>query len=319
MTGSQRPWVVVLAGGDGRRLLGALVGGQRLDRPKQFCRLQGESLLRRTLRRAEGITHRDHTVAVVRHAHRAWWREELRDLPSENVLAQADNRGTGVAILHALAHVLQRDDNPTLVFLPSDHSAESEAILTESVRLAARCAAADLRHLVLLGVTADRPETEYGWILPRTGDASSLRNVERFVEKPDAIAAAALHAAGALWNSFIFACSGHALLTAFEASHPHLLRTCLRSFLVRHLDDSQERAVYRALPRVDFCGEVLQAAVERLRVLTVPPCGWTDLGTPARVNAWLKRASIRRRPASQALAGRRVARCVSARRRSCAS
>ena len=290
MTHSKRPWVVVLAGGDGRRLIGALVGGQRLDRPKQFCSLRGESLLRRTLRRAEGITTPDRTVVVVRHDHRRWWQEELRDLSPGNVLAQADNRGTGVAILHALAHVLQRDDNPTLVILPSDHSAENEATLTESARAASQYAASGHPHLVLLGITAERPETEYGWILPRTEDAARLRVVERFVEKPDAHLASALHAAGGLWNSFIFASSGHALLAAFEASHPHLLRTCFRAFLVRHLDESQERALYGALPRVDFCGEVLPPAVAHLRVLTVPACGWTDLGTPTRVNAWLERS-----------------------------
>lgn len=293
MPNSPSPWVVVLAGGDGRRLLGALVDGQRLDRPKQFCFLQDESLLHRTLRRAENISDPDRIVAVVRHDHRRWWRDELRDLPPEHVLAQADNRGTGVAILHALAHVLQRDDNPTLVFLPSDHSAEKESTLTESMRSAAQYAASGREHLVLLGVTADRPETEYGWILPRSGDSASLRAVERFVEKPDAQLAAVLHTAGGLWNSFILACSGRALLAAFEASHPHLLRTCLRSFLVGHLDDSRERALYGALPRVDFCAEVLPAAVGQLRVLTVPACGWTDLGTPARVEEWLTRSACR--------------------------
>lgn len=290
MTGSLRPWVVVLAGGEGRRLAGAIINGRRVDRPKQFFYLQGESLLQRALRRSGCIADPGRTVAVVRHEHRHWWQEELRELPTENVLAEADNRGTAVAILHALVHILQRDDDPTLVFLPSDHTAANERTLIDSACSAARFAGESREHLVLLGITAEGPETEYGWIIPRIRGTASPHAVERFVEKPAAEVAARLHASGGLWNSFIFAGSARALLAMFEASHPYLLHTCIRSFRDQEPNEAEQQAPLRELPRVDFCGDVLQSAVTRLRVLPVPACGWTDLGTPQRVNAWLERS-----------------------------
>ena len=290
MIGQHRPWVVILAGGDGRRLNGALVRGQRLDRPKQFCRLGGsESLLVETLRRAERITHRSRVIVVVREDHRRWWSDELAQLPSQNVLAQAENRGTAVAILHALVHLLQRDTDPTLVLLPSDHAVEAEAVLAESIGRAARIAAESREHVVLLGVTPEHAETEYGWIMPERGHRAHARAVARFVEKPPAAVADAMFAGGALWNSFIFATTGHALLELFEGGQPRMFACYLESFVARGMDESAGSALFRALPSVDFNRDIVQAASTRLRVLAVPPCGWTDLGTPLRLDHWLRR------------------------------
>ena len=290
MIRQHRPWVVILAGGDGRRLDRVRVNGRPLDRPKQFCCFHGSrSLLQETLRRAEGITDRSRIVAVVRHDHRQWWLDELGRLPGRNVLAQADNRGTGVAILHALVHVLQHDSDPTLVILPSDHAVDEDALLIESIRLAAARASESREHLILLGMTPEYPESEYGWIVPDHSHPGCVQAVAQFVEKPEAGLAAELFAAGALWNSFISAISGHALLELFEGSHSLMFRHYIESLVVACSDDTKGTALFRALPFVDFSRDILQAASIRLRVLAVPPCGWTDLGTPPRLAQWLQR------------------------------
>jgi mannose-1-phosphate guanylyltransferase len=41
--------------------------------------------------------------------------------------------------------------------------------------------------------------------------------------------------------------------------------------------------LYHALPNIDFSRQVLQGAESMLRVLRVPACGWSDLGTPKRL------------------------------------
>ena len=304
MIRQHRPWVVILAGGDGRRLNQVRVNGRQLDRPKQFCCFHGSrSLLQETLRRAEGITERSRIVAVVRHDHRQWWLDELGPLPGRNVLAQADNRGTGVAILHALFHILQHDNDPTLVILPSDHAVDNEAVLLKSIHQAAEVARDSHEHLVLLGMTPEHPEIDYGWIVPDDSHPGCVQEVVQFVEKPEAGLAAELFAAGALWNSFISAISGHALLELFEGSQPLMLRHYLESFVVECTDDAKGIALFRALPFVDFSRDVLQAASIRLRVLAVPPCGWTDLGTLPRLAQWLHRRRIESPAANPVLAG----------------
>lgn len=288
MTRSHAPWVVVLAGGDGCRLAGAVVQGRRLDRPKQFCRIGGpRSLLQETLRRAERLTDRSRIVVLVRDEHRHWWMDELAHLPSQSVLAQPGNHGTAVAILHALVHVLGRDGDPTLVVLPSDHRADDETVLVEAIGHAVQVAAADRGAFVLLGLIPSYPETDYGWILPNRSDTRWVPTVSRFVEKPAARLADDLLAAGAFWNSFISASSGHALSGLFRASRHVSLRHYLDSSSLE-MGDCERRAQFSALPCVDFGSDVLQPSTAPLRVLPVPPCGWTDLGTAQRVDWWLR-------------------------------
>lgn len=78
MNMSESPWSVILAGGDARRMDGAIIRGNRLDRPKQFCRFRGsDSLLQYTIRRAARITDPERILVLVRESHRRWWTDEL--------------------------------------------------------------------------------------------------------------------------------------------------------------------------------------------------------------------------------------------------
>ena len=47
--------------------------------------------------------------------------------------------------------------------------------------------------------------------------------------------------------------------------------------------------LYDRLPSVDFSSRIAQSAEERLTLLPVPGCGWSDLGTPKRVAVTLMR------------------------------
>ena len=48
--------------------------------------------------------------------------------------------------------------------------------------------------------------------------------------------------------------------------------------------------LYGDLPTVDFSRDVLAHFPRKLRVIQVPHCGWTDLGTPKRVAATVRTA-----------------------------
>jgi mannose-1-phosphate guanylyltransferase len=48
-------------------------------------------------------------------------------------------------------------------------------------------------------------------------------------------------------------------------------------------------ALYQGLPTVDFSHDVLERQASVLRVVPVPNCGWSDLGTPERVAETLRR------------------------------
>jgi hypothetical protein len=43
------------------------------------------------------------------------------------------------------------------------------------------------------------------------------------------------------------------------------------------------RSLYERLEARDFSRHLLAGAEERLALMPIPPCGWTDLGTPERL------------------------------------
>jgi hypothetical protein len=47
--------------------------------------------------------------------------------------------------------------------------------------------------------------------------------------------------------------------------------------------------LYKQLADLDFSKQVLEQAAARLRVVPVPSCGWSDLGTPTRLAETLRR------------------------------
>ena len=55
--------------------------------------------------------------------------------------------------------------------------------------------------------------------------------------------------------------------------------------------------LYDVLPTLDFSRQILQGREAQLRVLPVPACGWTDLGTPDRVGKSLRGAAAELKPA----------------------
>src|SRR5436190_1523962 len=99
----QRRWGVILAGGDGSRLLPLtrLLTGD--ERPKQFCRIGGdETLLEKTSRRVSLKIAAENTAVVVTETHEPFYRSALSHLSPENLVVQAKNKGTAPAILYSL-------------------------------------------------------------------------------------------------------------------------------------------------------------------------------------------------------------------------
>jgi mannose-1-phosphate guanylyltransferase len=294
----RRTFAIVLAGGEGARLSGLTTTPTGVRVPKQFCSLTGgPTLLRQTLDRAAAIVPRNQIVVVVAASHRQWWSLELADLPRENVVVQPTGRGTAAGILAGVVAVTRRAPGARLLVLPSDHHVGDEAVLRSAFHSALDAVEREADRIALLGITPDAPDGQYGWILPRQATQSGLRPVDLFVEKPSAERARELLARGGLWSSFLFACRAPALLDAFERTQPALLHAFLAESAALH-PEGDLSALYAGLPARDFSRDVLEQIPDQIGVVAVPPCGWSDLGTPDRVARVLERRDARIRPAS---------------------
>jgi len=279
-------WVLVLAGGSGTRL-GALTADARgMAVPKQFCSLTGGvTLLDATLARAGCVVPAERIVVVFAAEHERHWSRYLLRMPRENVVVQPRNRGTATGLLLGLAANQRRDRGAAVAVLPADQHVQHEDVLTETLAGALGAAARGDAESILLGMAPDEPVGDYGWIVPGAGRAR-IRPVAQFVEKPGAALASELHARGALWNSFVFTGRAETLVAMVESATGGAVRASAlhEAMLLGH--DALAR-LYDVLPDVDLSRAVFQRSPERLRVLAVPPCGWTDLGTPERVASCL--------------------------------
>jgi mannose-1-phosphate guanylyltransferase len=305
MPSNRAPWVIVLAGGVGSRLATLTTDARGVAVPKQYCSLRGgPSLLLETLERAYGLTAPDRVLVVVAAEHAAWWRNQLSGVDPTNVLVQPQNRGTGAGVLLPLAVALARDPRATVVVMPSDHYFARPASALQAMRSSLHAVAADPTSPVLLGMPADRADPEYGWIV---ADASSSPPwpIRRFFEKPSVGVAHELLQRGACWNSFLLVAVGEALW-ALAARHLPVVVGGLAGIGPAPTPTALERA-YRGMPVTDFSYGVLEAGATSLRVWPVPPCGWTDLGTPQRVLACLAAAGDRAPASREASALRPIA------------
>lgn len=282
-------YVVILAGGEGRRLRDAVRARDGSSVPKQFCRFRDDrTLLATTLERAFRIAPAERVLVVVRESHRRWWTGDLALLPRENVIAQRDDRGTAIALLQALVEAHCRDRDPEIVLMPSDTDVEDEGVLLSAIAAGQRIARVHGAQAAVLGVRPTHVDTEFGLLLPGEDDASGSRSVRAFVEKPARALARRWTRSGALWNTFMLACPGWTLYELFEDALPGVPSAYLRALAFGRGEDTRHAAV-AALPAHDLVRDVLERRPERLRLVPVPDCGWTDLGTPARLRRWLAR------------------------------
>ena len=285
------PWAIVLAAGEGRRLAAHTTNGRGVTVPKQYCSFGREAcMLQWALARAGRVAAPDRIVTVVAKEHRSFWERELARLPQENIVVQPRNRGTAAGILLPLIEVVSRDPEATVVVMPSDHHIDDEETFTAAIENAIVAAEWDPVRVVLLGVTPDHADTEYGWILP-THRRWPIASVERFVEKPGAAAAAELLRDGALWNSFVFVAKARTLLELYRRALPSL-HLAFEKYAVEPGAETLSE-LYGTLTPADFSRDVLEGSVDRLRVLSVPACGWSDLGTPPRLQRFLGATSRR--------------------------
>jgi len=280
-------WAVVLAGGDGERLAEFTRDAHGRAVPKQYCSFgEPTPMVRWAIARAQRLASRDRVLVVVNEAHRRFWERELCDIPRENLLVQPSNRGTANGMLFAVLEVQARGGTAApMLMLPSDHFVADEDALHQSLLTALDAAArSNGGSMFLLGMEPTAHDAEYGWILPATGEA--VTGVRHFQEKPSAEQVRQLVSSGALINSFIIVAHAHTMVGLFSDTLPGVLQS-FRGCLSQSPPTTSLPQLYERLPRADFSRDVLERSTPFLNVVRVAPCGWSDLGTPARLQHFM--------------------------------
>ncbi|MBA3521782.1 MAG: mannose-1-phosphate guanylyltransferase [Gemmatimonadales bacterium] len=210
-------WAVLLAGGSGTRFWPLSTP----DTPKQLLPLSGSgSSAEESVERLTGLIPRDRTLVVAGAGLAPRLQERLK-LPAANILIEPRAASTAPALIWATWEAQRRDADAEVLSLHADWAVGDAAAFRRTADMALATAR---RHdrLVTVGMVPSRPETGYGYIVPGAPLDETARTVARFSEKPDAATALDLMAAGALWNSGLFAWTAKRLLEEVEAHTPEV-------------------------------------------------------------------------------------------------
>jgi mannose-1-phosphate guanylyltransferase len=286
-------WAVVLAGGDGSRLGQLTTDARGRVVPKQYCSADGgQCLLSLAILRARAVAAPERVCAVVVADHWKWWQPLADEIESGNLIVQSADRGTGNAVMLAALTIMKRDPEARIVFLPSDHYAQKDSVLTLAARDAIDRVGVKSPDLVVVGITPDSPETDVSYLVPSLDDSPLSEGLESLTEPTDKRHAAALIARGSMWNSMIVAGRAAAFVAHFIPHHPGLVARM--QVLVSRCDDPSSpplalEDLYERLPSIDLATEILRPNVQRLRVAQAPACGWTKVSTVHAVQTMVRR------------------------------
>jgi mannose-1-phosphate guanylyltransferase len=141
----------------------------------------------------------------------------------------------------------------------------------------------------LIGADADHAEREYGWIEPgsEVDPRTDAFSISRFWEKPSQPLADRLFSRHCLWNTFVLIGTLYAFRGLLYAAVPELARAFERIERFPARENEAVDEIYQTLSPVDFSKHVLARRASRAAVIRLPQVGWTDLGHPARVRAFL--------------------------------
>jgi mannose-1-phosphate guanylyltransferase len=259
-------WAVVLAGGVGSRFWPLSTA----NRPKQLLPLAGaRPLLVESVERVLPLVPAERVLVVTSRALQRAVRAALPMLPPDNVLAEPFAASTAPALLWATARAAAADPAAAVVSLHADWTvSDGEAFrraAADALRLAEE---ADV--LVTVGAPAARAELGYGYIVPGA-PLGGARRIARFVEKPNAARAQELLAAGASWNTGLFAWTARRFRAEVEAHTPELAAG------LAALDRGDVEGYFRAVTAISVDVGVFERTA-RGAVLTAD-FGWDDVGS----------------------------------------
>lgn len=210
---------LIMAGGRGERFWPK----SRKNLPKQFLSLTGDgrTMIQLTVERILPLLDMQDIYIATNRSYKALVREQLPELPEENILCEPVAKNTAPCIGLGAVHIARKYEDAVMFVLPSDHLIKYNAMYLDTLRRASEVAEAG-DNLVTLGIMPDYPETGYGYIKFQPDARKGVAfEVERFVEKPDLETAKQYLATEQyLWNSGMFIWRVSTILRSIEKYLP---------------------------------------------------------------------------------------------------
>lgn len=248
--------------------------------PKQFIDILGcgRTLIQLTYDRFEDIVPAENVWVVTNAKYVDIVREQLPNIPVENILAEPCARNTAPCIAWAGWKINKKDADANIVVTPSDAVVMNPIAFQGIIREALEYTA-NHQAIVTLGIKPNRPETGYGYVQMAHNEVGNIYKVEAFKEKPNLETAKEYLTAGNfLWNAGIFVWNVKTLIAGISEFAPQIAGRL--NELSEHFDAADEREkteeIFPTCEKISIDFAVMEKHPE---VYTIPSeFGWSDLG-----------------------------------------
>ena len=270
--------IIIMAGGVGSRFWPMSTPYY----PKQFIDVMGMglSLIQLTVDRLKPICPVEHMWVVTNEKYISIVKEQIPDMPTDNILAEPEARNTAPCIAYACWKIQKQHPDANIVVTPSDalviNTTEFQRVLSKALSYTS-----DKEAIVTIGIKPSRPETGYGYIAAAepTG-VDEIYKVEALKEKPDLTTAEHYLSAGNYyWNAGIFVWNIHTISRAIRTFQPNLA-AIMDEMSSSFYTDKEKEVVGRLFPICDKIS-IDYAVMEKSKDIYTLPAefGWSDLGS----------------------------------------
>ena len=270
--------VVIMAGGIGSRFWPMSTP----EYPKQFIDVMGcgRTMIQMTVDRFENICSMSNFWVVTSAAYVDIVRQQLPDIPAENILAEPCARNTAPCIAYACWKIKAKNPHANIVVTPSDALVTDVQEFRRIVRTALDFTA-EGRRIVTLGIKPTRPETGYGYIAALDAlEGSEICSVESFREKPTLDVAKVYLAAGNyLWNAGIFVWNVDTIVSSLREFAPSIASK-MDQMEPAFFTEREAEVVAEVFPTCEKIS-IDYAVMEKADYIYTLPSdfGWSDVGT----------------------------------------
>lgn len=251
------------------------------ESPKQFIDVMGcgKTMIQMTVERLLPLCTKENFWVVTGRQYVDIVKEQLPDIPEDNILAEPAARNTAPCIAYACWKIRKNHPDANIIVTPSD-ALVLDAQTYRNVLSDALAFASDQERIVTIGICPNRPETGYGYI--KTGElvAGEVCKVDSFREKPVLeVARQYLDDGGYLWNAGIFVWSVATIVNAFR-KYSHGIADIMDRMSESFYTENEVSAVETLFPTCERISIDYAVMEKSDNIYTIPAdFGWSDLGT----------------------------------------
>ncbi len=246
---------IILTGGIGSRLWPL----STKDLPKQFLNLPfnaKHNLFQQTLLGVKNKKIFKKPIIVCSEKHKFLALNSLNNINFSyyDIIVEKISKNTAISVLLGVIHAINNIDSKYSLILPSDHYIQKRdytSIIPKDFN--------QNRHLIF-GIKPKFPSIDYGYISVEKS-SNKIKEVKKFLEKPNIQNAKAFIKKGYFWNSGIFLLNNQKLLLDYKKYFPRILKQCekISSSLKKDLEFKEADLKLMAdLPNISFDKAILE-------------------------------------------------------------